>query len=217
MFESDSSALSKVVPRWVKLESELEQLSKVLPILIEGITRSGGMFRERLLKQLNAHYAAWILDPISLLKPPGKIQTDIGTEFPIDRTLLEERKSIYISITEFRTQGGVFEPNHLASIHYDTPILYWKSHLIDDSHCILARIAVRVFKEIANSVALGRAFSAMNLIHSMLQNRLRSKKSNMLIYIYMNQRVLKRNNSFLLGDTIDKTQEEQVQLEQFLL
>jgi hypothetical protein len=90
---------------------------------------------------------------ISLLKPPGKKQTDIGTEFPIDRTLLEDRKAIYISITEFRTQGGVFKPNHLASIHCDTPILYWKSHLINDSHCILARIAVRVFETIANSVA----------------------------------------------------------------
>jgi len=39
----------------------------------------------------------------------------------------------------------------------------------------------------------------------------------MLIYIYMNQRVLDRNNSVLLGDPAEKTQEEQVQLEDILL
>jgi len=57
----------------------------------------------------------------------------------------------------------------------------------------------------------------MNLIHSKLRNRLGSVKAHMLIYIYMNQRVLDRNNSILLGDPIEKTQEEQVQLEEILL
>ncbi len=33
----------------------------------------------------------------------------------------------------------------------------------------------------------------------------------------MNQRVLDRNNSVLLGEPIEKTQEEQVQLEELLL
>ncbi len=33
----------------------------------------------------------------------------------------------------------------------------------------------------------------------------------------MNQRVLDRNNSILLGDPMEKTQEEQLQLEELLL
>ena len=57
----------------------------------------------------------------------------------------------------------------------------------------------------------------MNLIHSKLRNRLGAEKSSKLIYIYMNQRVLDRNNSILLGDPIEKSQEEQVQLEELLL
>src|SRR5258706_474249 len=78
-------------------------------------------------------------------------------------------------------------------------------------------LAVRIFEAIANSVASERAFSAMNLIHSKLRNRLGAEKAHKLIFIYMNQRVLDRNNSILLGDPIEKTPEEQIQLEDILL
>jgi hypothetical protein len=54
-------------------------------------------------------------------------------------------------------------------------------------------------------MASERAFLAMNLIHLKLRNRLGSIKAYMLIYIYMNQQVLDRNNSVLLGDPVEKT------------
>jgi hypothetical protein len=38
MSESNNSTLSKVVPWWMKLEAELQQLSKLFPSLIRGIT-----------------------------------------------------------------------------------------------------------------------------------------------------------------------------------
>jgi hypothetical protein len=82
---------------------------------------------------------------------------------------------------------------------------------------VLARLAIRVFEAIANLVASERAFSAMNLIHSKLQSKIGAEKANKLIYIYMNQRVLDRNNSLFLRDPLKKTVEEQVQLEDILL
>jgi hypothetical protein len=218
MSESDSSTLSKVVPRWIKLEAELQQLGRLFPLLVGGITQAGGVFRERSKKQItNIHYAAWLLDPITLLKPPGQTQIDIGIQFLLARTRQEDKKAVHASILQFRTQADVFGPSHLASMHYDNPILYWKSYLFDQTHSLLAKLAVRIFEAVANSVASERAFSAMNLIHSKLRNRLGSIKAHMLIYIYMNQRVLDRNNSVLLGDPAEKTQEEQVQLEDILL
>jgi hypothetical protein len=66
-------------------------------------------------------------------------------------------------------------------------------------------------------VASERAFSAMNLIHIKLRNRLGVEKSNMLIYIYMNQRVLDRNSDIFVGDPGEKTLEEQVLLEEAIL
>jgi hypothetical protein len=57
----------------------------------------------------------------------------------------------------------------------------------------------------------------MNLIHTKLLNRLGIEKSDKLIYIYMNQRVLARNRSIYIGDPIEKTQEEQLELEDSLI
>jgi bifunctional DNA-binding transcriptional regulator/antitoxin component of YhaV-PrlF toxin-antitoxin module len=57
----------------------------------------------------------------------------------------------------------------------------------------------------------------MNLIHTKLRNRLGIEKSDKLIYIYMNQQVLARNRSIYIGDPIEKTQEEQLELEDSLI
>jgi hypothetical protein len=102
-------------------------------------------------------------------------------------------------------------------MHYDNPIAYWKSYSYNETHGVLARLAVRVFEAIANSVTSERAFSTMNLIHSKLRSKIGAEKANKLIYIYMNQRVLDRNNSLFLWDPLEKTAEEQVQLEDILL
>lgn len=102
-------------------------------------------------------------------------------------------------------------------MHYDNPVALWKSHLHDEAHGVLAQLAVRIFTAIANSVALERAFSAINLIHTKLRNRLGVEKANMLIYIYMNQRVLDRNGDIFVGDLGEKTLEEQVLLEEAIL
>jgi hypothetical protein len=98
-------------------------------------------------------------------------------------------------------------------MHYDNPILYWKSYLFDQTHSLLAKLAVRIVEAVAKSVESERAFSAMNLIYSKLINRLGSIKAHMLIYIYINQRVLDMNKIVLLGNPAEKTQEEQVQLD----
>jgi hypothetical protein len=124
---------------------------------------------------------------------------------------------VHASFLEFRTRVGVFRASHPSAMHYDNPAMFWKSYLHDEVHWVLAQLAVRIFKAITNSVASERAFSAMNLIHTKLRNRLGVEKSNMLIYIYMNQRVLDRNGDIFVGDLGEKTLEEQVLLEEAIL
>ena len=45
----------------------------------------------------------------------------------------------------------------------------------------------------------------MGLIVSKLRNRLGTEKANMLIFIYMNQRVLDKAGDLLLGDWVEKS------------
>ena len=71
-------------------------------------------------------------------------------------------------------------------MHIDNPIWFWKSYFESEDHDELARLAVRIFEIVANSVALERAFSAMNFIVIKLWSRLSVEKADKLIFIYMN-------------------------------
>lgn len=66
-------------------------------------------------------------------------------------------------------------------------------------------------------MALERAFSAMNFVVTKLRSRLSVEKADKLIFIYMNQRVLDQHPDLLLGDWVEKPDNEQVELEEFLL
>jgi hypothetical protein len=219
MSESDSSTIAKVVPRWLELERELQQLSCVYSSLIGSFMTPEGAFRARAQKQTtDLHYAAMLLDPISLLKAPGQGPTERGVLFLLSRCKDNiSKKCVHSSYLNFRSRTTIFGATHPAALHLDNPIVYWKSYLFDDIHSGLATLAVRIFEAIGNSVASERAFSTMNLIHTKLRNRLGAEKSDKLIYIYMNQRVLARNRSIYLGDPVEKTQEEQLELEDYLI
>jgi hypothetical protein len=86
-----------------------------------------------------------------------------------------------------------------------------------EHHNELARLAVRIFETVANSVILERAFLAMNLIITKLRNMLDAKKVDKLIFIYMNQRVLDKAGDLLLGDWAEHSDNEKVELEELLL
>jgi hypothetical protein len=66
-------------------------------------------------------------------------------------------------------------------------------------------------------VASERAFSAINLIVTKLRNKLSAEKADKLVFIYMNQRVLDRAGDLLLGDWVEKSDDDQVELEELLL
>jgi len=218
MSESNSSTLSKVVPRWQKLGAELGRLSSIYSSLVGGFLDIGGPFFARLGKQTtDLHFAAFLLDPISLLKPTNNVEVDRALTFLLKRCKEDHKKELHRSFLEFRTRGSVFSSTHPSAMHYDNPIAYWKSYIFDEDHIVLAKLAVRIFEASANSVASERAFSAMNLIHSKLRNRIGAEKANKLIYIYMNQRVLDQNSSIFIGDPLEKSDGQQIELEEVLL
>ena len=57
----------------------------------------------------------------------------------------------------------------------------------------------------------------MNVIVTKLRNRLSAERADKLIFIYMNQRVLDQAGDLLLGDWVEKSDEQQVELEELLL
>lgn len=81
----------------------------------------------------------------------------------------------------------------------------------------LACATITIFTAVANSVSSEWAFSAMDLIHSKLTNKLGAEKANKRIFISMNNHALGKNGSNIIGDPMVKTAEEQVEVETHLL
>jgi len=59
----------------------------------------------------------------------------------------------------------------------------------------LSALATRVFSTPANSVPSERSFSAMNFVQDKYRSRLSAEKTDMLTFIYMNSKVLRRKPS----------------------
>ena len=86
--------------------------------------------------------------------------------------------------------------------------------MFDKTYRLLVILSVQVFEAITNSIVSERAFSAMNLIYTKLRNRLGNEKADKLIYIYINQCILDKSKSLFIGDPIEKTLEDQIELKE---
>ena len=221
MSESDGSTLADVIPRWLGLCKKLAESTRMYPTLMGNFMSPTGKFQKRSMAQLgDVHFAAMLLMPSMSSSHFLKREYDRALKFVLGRTPnLAQRTQISASFIEFRARSGTFARSAISAIHTQDPALYWKSYVVDGStqHVALARIAVRMFEAVANSVASERAFSAMNLIHSKMRNRLGTEKANKQIFIYINQRVLDKKGGIFFGDSVNKTPKDQVQLEKELL
>jgi hypothetical protein len=94
---------------------------------------------------------------------------------------------------QYRAQAGPFSADQivwqLVGPDQDPPI-FWTAIREFTPH--LARIATWLLRTPCNSVPSERSFSAQNLIHNKTRNRLTPEKTNKLMFIYINRRVLDR-------------------------
>jgi hypothetical protein len=163
------------------------------------------------------HWAAFLLDPISSLQYIDADGQEAAIQWLLDYVSKQEKKKVSCSIQDFLGKENGFTQSHISQLYVDNLARYWTCYLRSKIHDELAQLAVRIYKTVANSVASERAFSVMGLVVTKLRNRLGSNKANMLIFIYMNLRVLERGNDLLLGDWVDKTDQDQVEIEDLLV
>src|SRR5437667_10166270 len=96
-----------------------------------------------------------------------------------------------VEFNQFRAREGQFNPGNYVHKESNVPILERWRHLAN-MNVELAFLAKRLFGTIANSVPAERSFSATKFIHSKARNSLHPAKTDQLVFIYMNSRVLRR-------------------------
>src|SRR6185312_16406848 len=102
----------------------------------------------------------------------------------------EDHNRLHGEFLAFRTRGGIYR-EQMYNVGLD-PHTFWTTVRDQDRAALLPPIAQRLFGCIANSVPSERAFSYINFLKDNLSNRLESTNLNMIMFIYMNTRVLRR-------------------------
>ncbi|KJZ68337.1 hypothetical protein HIM_12270 [Hirsutella minnesotensis 3608] len=173
--ERDRANLSEVIPHTAKRRFELQ---------IDDI-----------------HYMAFALDPATTDPKHKMLTTEIvgrAHRFLEATACKEEYGRMFREFCQFRArEGSLFCPgSHMYKAATEsTPrgqhiLDCWRYlHSMDVS---LAALAKRILGALANSVPSERSFSSTNYLHSRIRNRLAVASTNMLTFIYMNSRVLRR-------------------------
>ena len=91
------------------------------------------------------------------------------------------------------------------------PVLFWK--VVSGEAPGLSAMAIRVFSTPANSVPSERSFSAMNFLQDEYRSRLSAERTDMLTFIYMNSKVLRRQPSEPAPTWYNITEEQEEELE----
>jgi hAT family C-terminal dimerisation region len=93
----------------------------------------------------------------------------------------------------------------------EKPILFWK--IVAGEASYLSALAIQVFSTPANSVPSERSFSAINFIQDEYRSHLSAEKTNMLIFIYMNSKVLRQQPSEPASTWYNLTEDQEEEFE----
>jgi hypothetical protein len=186
MAESTKAHLGTVMKRWNTIEDILKTNEEQLPELKEFRTNQ---FQARFIRQvLDIHWVAHYLVPenVSTTITPNGVQSII--RFFESQPNHNKGQPLLADFLSFRGKEGIFSPTAPCWTQSAHPLRFWQLQAMFSTG--LGTLAVRLFTTPANTVPSERAFSAQNLIHDRKRNRLSAEKTNKLVYIHMNQRLL---------------------------
>ena len=226
MSESGKSHLGHVLSRWLGILDNLNAKKAEFPNeLSTFLLPKDGTFGQRYQRQVKAiHVTAYYLLPENRTKNlPANFEGQIQTFLRQYTSTQADYQTISYEFESFRAQESPFEYGRRCWDLSEHPKLFWHAAM---SHTkLLGKLAYRIFAAPVNSVASERAFSTQNLIHTTSRNALHSERTNKLVYLYTNGRILNQFEKIkleLIRDLKSKpirdmTDEDEVALEDILL
>jgi hypothetical protein len=204
MSEDNKATLIYVYGRWRNIYNHLLNYSRTTSSFAAEISHhlhrtdkhiakdEGLTWKERYARQVrNLHLVAHFIQPSTRNEHIDSASQDlIYHEFK--QRFPANYQTIFTQWIAFRTQTGDFIMNEIQNDLQHKPQLFWAFH--QQAGCPeLARFASILLTTIANSVPSERAWSTMNFIHTKQRNRLAVNTLNKLMFIYINQRSLRKH------------------------
>jgi hypothetical protein len=165
---------------WQQLQRSQEWLEVDWPVLFS-------LLEARKVRQtLDIHHAAWALDPATRTTNLTVAQLTSVESFLQRFCTVNDWPEVQIQFNQFRAQAGTIFDTGEGMKAFD----FWLR--LSNTDLALAKLAIRVFSTLANSVPSERSFSATNFLHNKVRNRLSAERANRCAFIYINDRVLER-------------------------
>jgi hypothetical protein len=192
--ESNRATLAFVFERWLTIQSHLSTFAQVGehfgPLVKEFVELGVGTWRQRLERQMSPlHLTAFFLQPknydAALLESKEREILTLFKSILPDKDYKMAVKQFYA----FRERTAEFNLSRPIWDFTDEPLLFWQ--MLQTTCPQLSSVARRLLTSIANSVPSERAWSAMNITHTKLRNRLDLTKVDKLQFISFNTRVLR--------------------------
>lgn len=202
--EGDTAHIGLVKNRWKRIMKHLEFCTKTISTDFNDLYLK---LEERYQKQVNdIHYLAHWLDPQNI-GIDRFYQFEQGRVLAVLESLIDPHQWEHTLLTfmQYYNRTGPFRDTNLHWNFQNKPDVFWQLYM--DESRPLATLALRMRKTLANSCASERAFSAMKATHTITRNKLTPERINKLLFIQINQRVLKRGT--FAGSNLTNAQNEE--------
>jgi len=196
MSESNKSTISDIFKRWTAIDCHLIEMANsprfFADDLHEYLTYRPDKicWESRYKRQVQPiHQIAYYLKPqhtkYAIDENTMKQILDFFQEYLPDDTQVVKH------FLDFQSHRNIFDDGSLGWERWSNDTsTFWSYYALKCPS--LANLADQLMTTIANSVPSERAFSAMGYVHSVFRNRLSLEKANMLQYIYINRRSLRK-------------------------
>jgi len=134
------------------------------------------------------HATTFLLDP-RFRNMPVESEDYVDCETLLRKYVPSENWSDFQSVFEnFRNERGPFQGVAVSDLTH--PVTFWRRFLSIRNTQLLARIAVDLSSLPGSCASVERSFSAVRRIHTWQRNRLGREKLAKLVYVYINRRIL---------------------------
>jgi hAT family C-terminal dimerisation region len=191
--EGDQSSISQVIPRWTRVWLHLELIASSSPT-VNWSELWNKLLRRRQRQLTPLHSLAYWMTPATITSGeymlPALLDSCLNTLARyIEPHDLHTAQKTFLS---YKNRTGNFAEGTRGWQFVEDPETFWQLH---HGECpALATLAYRLQHTLANEVPSERAFSVMKLLKSKTRNKLNDERTNMLLFIQMNLRVLSRSH-----------------------
>lgn len=144
------------------------------------------------------HSAAFLLDPEYWAMDLNELDEEVLEDFydVISRWFSnsDEQAAAVTELTKYKLKEGRFSMNFVQKLATEQPA--WKWWLLNGGSApLLRRLAIQVLAQCASNSSSERNWSTYKYVHSTCRNRLLSSRADKLVYLYCNNRLVRKLES----------------------